>query len=132
MTKKNGSVKTQFAPGNPGGPGRPPLDPVLKEAKRLTKNELEVIANKYLWMPLDQLVKAKDDPKLVTIESWLCAIIYKGRMTGEWSGFEWLAQRLVGKVKDQVEVSHPTPFVIRHLSGEQTVLGAKVEKKDDD
>ena len=112
--------------------GRTPLPHALKEAKRFNKTTLEEIVNKYLWIPLDELIAASKDEKLVTVESWMVAIIAKGRTTGEWSGFEWIAQRLVGKVKEQIEHTQPVPFVVRHLDGSQTVLGAKIDKKDDD
>lgn len=126
-TKKTGGK--DFAPGNPGGPGRPPLPPGLRDAKRLTKTSLEEIVNKYLWEP-DAAELAAKDPRTPPVEKWLIAIIAKGLATGEWSGFEWIAQRLVGKVKEQIEVKNVTPFVIRHTSGEQTVLGAKAESED--
>ncbi len=132
--RKPGGPKTggrDFAPGNPGGPGRPPLPPALKEAKRLTKTSLEEIVNKYLWLSLEDLEKSKDDKTLVTVEAGMCAIIHKGRTTGEWSGFEWIAQRLIGKVKDQIDIRQVTPFVIKHTTGQQTVLGAKVSSDDE-
>lgn len=127
MTKGRKTGGKDFIPGDPRA-GRPPLPPALKEAKRLNKTAFEEIINKYLWAPLADLEKAKDDKALATVESWMVAIMLKGRTTGEWSGYEWIAQRLLGKVKDQVEVSTPTPFVIHHTDGSKTVLGAKVEK----
>lgn len=86
--------------------------------------------NKYLWDP-DAAHAAATDPKTPPVERWLVAIIDKGLTSGEWSGFEWIAQRLIGKVKDQLEVKNVTPFVIKHADGRQTVLGAKVESEDE-
>lgn len=126
--KKTGG--RDFVPGDPRA-GRPPLPDHVKEAKRLTKTELESIINKYLFAPLADIRKAAEDESLPTIESWMVAILLKGRTTGEWSGYEWIAQRLVGKIPDRVEVQQVTPFVIRHTTGEQTVLGAEVKKLDE-
>jgi hypothetical protein len=115
-----------FVPGDPRA-GRPRLPEELKAAKRLNKTEFEAIINKYLWLPLEELEAAAHDKSIPTIEAWMVAIMVKGRTTGEWSGYEWIAQRLLGKVKEQVEVTQPKPFIVRHMDGTQTLLGAKHE-----
>ncbi len=130
--KRKGNGKKLFAPGNPGGPGRPPLPPVLKDVRRLTKTEFEAVANKYLWCSLEELERLATDKSLPVMEAWMVAVMFKGISTGEWGGQEWLAQRLMGKVRDQLEVKHVTPFVIRHTSGETTTLGAAVKELPDD
>lgn len=130
MTRGRKTGGRDFVPGDPRA-GRPPMPEALKAARRLNKTEFEEIINKYLWAPLSDLEKAKDDKTLPTIESWMVAIMVKGRTTGEWSGYEWIAQRLLGKVKEQVEVTQVRPFIVRHTDGTQTVLGAKVEKDEE-
>lgn len=131
MTQKPIKKDTKFAPGNPGGPGRPPLSPEAKEARRLNKTEFENVVNKYLWCPLVDLKMHASDQSLPTMEAWVVAIMLKGITTGDWGGQEWIAQRIMGRVKEQIEVRQVTPFVIRHTSGEITTLGAKVESEDE-
>jgi hypothetical protein len=120
-----------FKPGNPGGPGRPELPPALKEARRLNKTEFELVVNKYLWCSLEELEKLAKEKSLPVMEAWIVSIMARGVSTGDWGGNEWIAQRLMGKVKDQVELTMPKPFVVRHLDGSATVLGTKIEKDDE-
>jgi hypothetical protein len=82
-------------------------------------------------MPLTELAAAKDNKHLAAFEVWMAAIIFKGLSTGDWSGNEWIQQRLLGKVKDQVEITQPKPFVINYLDGSKTELGAKLEKDEE-
>jgi hypothetical protein len=112
----------------PNPAGRPPLPPEVKEARRLTKTEFESIVNKYLFAPIAELERLKSDKSLVAIEAWMVAIIYKGLTAGDWAGNEWIQQRLLGKVKDQLEVSTPKPFVLRYRDGETVEMGADVKK----
>ncbi len=128
--KKTGG--RDFQPGEVANPsGRTPLPPALKESKRLNKTTLEEIINKYLW-DSEAAARAAEDAKTPPVERWLVAIIAKGLATGDWSGFEWIAQRLVGKVKEQIEHTQPVPFVVKHLDGSRTELGAKVDKKENE
>lgn len=134
LAKKNNGIKNlkPWKPGQTGNPeGRPPLPPEVKEARRFNKTTLEEIVNKYLWMSLDGLRKSLADEQLPAVEGWMVSIITKGRTTGEWSGFEWIAQRLVGKVKEQVEVSMVKPYIVHRADGTALELGAKVEKDED-
>lgn len=104
------------------------MPPEVKEARRLTKTEFETVVNKYLFMPLDELALAKENKKLAAFEVWIASIVFKGLSSGDWGGNEWIAQRLLGKVKDQLEVSTPKPFVLRYRDGETIEMGAEVKK----
>jgi hypothetical protein len=132
MSKGRKTGGKDFQPGAPPGPGRPPTPEPLKQARRLTKTEFELVVNKYLWCSLEELERLRTDKSLPVMEAWMISIIAKGVATGDWSGNEWLAQRLVGKVKDQLEVTTPKPFIVRHVDGSQTVLGTEAEKKGDE
>ena len=132
MAKGKKTGGRDWQPGvSPNPSGRTPTPQALKDAKRLNKTNFEEIINKYLWAPLADLEAAVEDKQLATIESWMVAIMLKGRTTGDWGGYEWIAQRLLGKVKDQLEVTQPKPFIVKHTDGTQTVLGARVEKIED-
>lgn len=107
------------------------MPPELKEARRLNKTEFEAIVNKYLWLGAGALDAASENPTLPAIERMLVAIIAKGIKTGDWGQAEWIAQRLIGKVQDKVEVSVPRPFLVHKSDGSVLELGAKVEKEED-
>lgn len=129
MPKKPPPEYTHWKPGQSGNPsGRPPLPPEVKEAKRLNKATLETIVNTYLFMPLELLRGKLEDRSLPAVECWMISIIYKGLMSGDWGGFEWIAQRLVGKVKETIEVSAVVPYLIHRPSGEVLELGVKKEE----
>ncbi len=129
MTKGRKTGGRDFVPGDPRA-GRLPVAPEIKEGRRLGKVELEAIVNKYLWTPCESLDAVAKDPTVVPVERWLASIIAKGLSSGEWSGFEWIAQRLIGRVKDQVEVTVVKPYVIERLAGGTLELGAKPETEE--
>lgn len=105
-----------------------PLPEPLKNARRLNKTEYEAVVNKYLWCSLAELERYAEDKSIAVMEAWIVSIMARGIKTGDWGGHEWIAQRIMGKVKDQLEVTQLKPFVIHHTTGEQTVLGAQVER----
>lgn len=119
--------KNPFLPGNPGSTGRKPLSPEVREAKRLTKTTLEEMINKYLWAPIDLLESASKDSQLATAEAWMVAIMLKGRKTGRWDGFEWIAQRLVGKVATEIEVTQKVRAEIESMSDDELIEIAKTK-----
>lgn len=128
--KKSGG--RDFQPGQSGNPaGRTPLPPELKETRRLNKTEFETLVNKYLWASFAQIEAASEDATLPAIERYVVSIIAKGIKTGDWGGCEWIAQRLIGKVQDRVEVTTPKPFVIAKRDGSTLELGAKVDSDDE-
>lgn len=116
--------------GKPGGPGRPKLPENLRTNWRLTKTEFESIAQKYLDMDQDQLKALKADPKLRVVDAYMVSIILRGIETGEVGPFEWLMQRHVGKVKEQVEHTVVRPTIIERLDGRVLELGMEAINED--
>lgn len=110
--------------------GRLPLPPEVKAARRLNKTEFERITNRYVWSTEAELLDAKANPETPAIERVLISILLEAIEKGDHSKAEWIAQRLIGKVKDEVEVSTPKPFIVERLDGSQMVLGAKVEESE--
>jgi hypothetical protein len=128
--KKTGGKDWQ--PGvSPNPSGRVPTPAPLKDARRLNKTEFELVVNKYLWCSLAELELVATDKTIPVMEAWIVAIMARGIKSGDWGGNEWIAQRIMGKVKDQLEVSTPKPFVIHNADGSRTILGAEVEKEEE-
>lgn len=121
---------TRFQKGNKGGPGRPPDPPELKEAKRLNKTNFELLINKYLWASDADLAAALADSSLPKIERIMIRILQEADGGGDQGRMEWVTQRLIGKVKDQVEVS-AKPFAVERLSGEAVLLGIEAKREDE-
>jgi hypothetical protein len=130
MAKGKKTGGNDFVVGDPRA-GRHPTPPDLKAARRLSKTEFERIANRFIWLSDAELVSASKDPGLSQIERMIHAIIEKAVNQGDHMRLEWFLQRLLGKVQDKVEVSQPKPFVVTKRSGEQVLLGSKVEEKDE-
>jgi hypothetical protein len=132
MPRKPPPEHTRFKPGqsgNPGGKVKVPED--IKEARKLNQVELERIINKYLAMSRDEVKAAIGAPSTPMMELMVASIVAQAAQKGDHQRLDFVLNRLVGKVKDQIEVKQVTPFVIRHTTGEQTVLGAKVESEEE-
>jgi hypothetical protein len=126
MAKEN---KGQFKPGQSGNPGgRVKLPDDIKEARKLNVVEFERAMNKCLYLTpanLELLLSAEETP---VIEHLIGAVIKRGIKDGSHAHLDFVLNRLVGKVKDQLEVDGLAPFVIHKADGSQVLLGAK--KKD--
>lgn len=94
-----------FEKGNPGGPGRPTLPAELKEARSLTQREIEISLQKFLLMTTEQLKKAKQDPETTMLDHLIISIMTHGVNRGCDKRADFLMNRLVGKVKQQIEHS---------------------------
>jgi len=131
VTKRKKTGGRDFVVGKPGGPGRPPDPPALKEAKRLGKIEFEGLATKYLRMSRADLLAKADDETLSGLDSLIVSILLAGVLDGDQARAEWFLNRLLGKVTDKVEVSQPKPFVIVRSDGSALELGAAPVKEDE-
>jgi hypothetical protein len=132
MPKKPPPTHTRFKPGqsgNPGGKVKVPDD--IKEARKLNQHELERIVNKYLYMDRDAVKAAISAPGTPMMELMVASIVAQAAQKGDHQRLDFVLNRLIGKVKDQLDVTVAKPFVVRHTDGSQTVLGSELEKKDD-
>lgn len=126
--EKNGGGR-DFVKGQSGNPnGRPKLPEDIKAASKLTRASLEAIINKYMGMDKDQLgdvVKAKGTP---VIELMIASIIHKALVHGDQQRLDFMLNRLIGRVKEQVEISVPKPTIIERSDGTEVIMG--VEKRE--
>lgn len=130
MTKGRKTGGKDFEPGNPGGPGQPTIPPELKAARRLNKVEFELIANKYVFATKAELEAAQTSPSTPAMEMLLVNIMLSGIFDGDQAKAEFFLNRLIGKVKDEVEVTVVKPFIITRLNGDQIEMGStKIEEK---
>lgn len=107
---KTGPARTQFKPGNNANPkGRPKLPPELKvkarESPLITRLEIKNIIDKYMAMSPAEIQEAVRNPKIRIIELTIAKIASEAVRTGDTSKLNFLLDRHVGKVKDEIEQS---------------------------
>jgi hypothetical protein len=129
--KKTGG--RDFQPGVSGNPkGGPGLPKDLRDARKLNQQELERVVNKYLNQSLPALMLAMQDECLPMLDMVVANILVQAAQAGDHHRFDFILNRLVGKVQDRVEVTLPKPFVVNRLNGEQVVMGAELPPKEDE
>jgi hypothetical protein len=136
MAKKGGNpknLKPPFPPGVSGNPsGRPKTPPDILEARKLTQNELERIVNKFLYLDRAAIAELVKTPGTPMIELVVASILAQAAQKGDQQRLEFVLQRMIGKVKDQIEVTLPKPFIVSRLDGSSVEMGAKLPPKDEE
>lgn len=97
-----------FKKGQSGNPsGRIKLPQEVKEAKKLNQVELERVLNDCLTLTPSQIKKIKDDPESTMIQLLVVSVITHAVNKGDHDRSSFLLDRLLGKMKDTVEISNP-------------------------
>ena len=111
-----------FVKGDPRA-GRPSMTKEQKAAAKLTKTEV-----KYIKSPAQELKKLSMDKSLPAIDLWVIRIILLGISGGDTRRLDFMFDRLIGKVKDQIEIDMPKPTIIQTRDGNQIQLGHGEQK----
>lgn len=124
---------TSFKPGQSGNPtgagaGRPPHPPEINAGNQLTKASFNATLNKYLHCNAADLELIVTDPKIPVIDMVVCKILLESGNKGDHVRLNFLIERLLGKVKEEVEISLPKPTIIQRSDGTEIELGAKMEE----
>jgi len=102
----------------------------MKKAFKYNQMEVKVIIDVMMGMTLKEmqtLLKTKD----ITMIELCHARQVMNAATGDRQSLEFLLDRLVGKVKDKLEVQQPRPTVIKRRNGEAVELGTTQEDSND-
>lgn len=126
MGKPKGSAPTpaSWKKGQSGNP-KGNVDKSLTEAHRYNKREMEQIFNRYLNLTFEDLQKLEKDQTLLAKDLLAIKIIVQGIKTSDPYRFNFILDRLIGKVKDQIDIEIHQPVVITRPSGEQVILTTK-------
>ena len=103
MAKGKKTGGRPFPPGNilnPNGAPRVPED--LKNARKLTKVQFEILINKYLFSPKQVLAAAAQNPDTPVLELLIGSIMHKAVVEGDERRLNFLLDRLLGKVTEKV------------------------------
>lgn len=103
-----------FKKGQSGNPkGGKPLPPEVKEARKMNANEMHLALNKFMFLSLEDLEKAKADPQNTAIELLCLKILIMGLKTGDPKYADYFFNRLIGKVKEEVETKGSIEVIIK-------------------
>jgi hypothetical protein len=107
---------------NAPGPGRPAVSKELQATRQLNSSELVRILNELVHADKETLITKTKDPKTTVFELIICSILKNAYDKGDQQRINFILDRLVGKVKDQVEHSG---------DGFKIILEDYSSKKDD-
>jgi regulator of sigma D len=106
MAKGKKTGGRDFVKGQVANPkGRTPIPEELKKIRKMNRDRLELVVSKYLNMNLIELNQVVKDPNTTALDHMICQIIIKSMATGDHARFNALMDRVVGKVKDQIELA---------------------------
>jgi hypothetical protein len=128
-----GSKKTQFKKGESGNPaGKPPLDPKIKELKKLTAVELEEMINGLLSANEEELNNIDASASEPYIRRIMVRILQRTYETGSMQQLDMILNRLIGKVKEHIQHTIVQPKILVRRDGSEIVFAQKPAKKIDE
>lgn len=124
-----------FKKGVSGNPeGRPPLTPEQKALRNLTEAEMVEIGSLVVKGNIAELKKLMKNPKTTVLKAMMAAVAVKTIQSGNPSALDTLLNRLVGKVKDVVEVNSNNKNLNANLNAEvsEEQIKTAIEKLEKD
>lgn len=123
----------QWKPGQSGNPeGRTKLPEDIRAAKKLNKIELERLLNLYLTLSDEEIKTRLLDNKTPQLEKMIASIVCKAIDSGDQQRLTFILDRLVGKVKDEVDVNLiPRPVIIERHDGSEIELTSERKAIDE-
>jgi len=100
--------KKGFSKGENGYQATVPED--LRQARKLTKVEIELVLNKYLYLPFGEIQAALRDPTKPTIEILIISVLLTAIKRGDHDRLNFVLDRLLGKVKQDVDLNVKKSF----------------------
>lgn len=115
MAKGKKTGGKDFKPGH--GMGRPKLPEEIKQASNLTLAESRAKLSKFLYLTMDELEAVLRDKSMPVMDMWIARIALMGLKAGDYQRLNFMFDRLIGKVKDQVDLTIVEPTIIEFSDG---------------
>lgn len=97
--------------------------------KKLTRDQLQEMANLLLWGNMEALKKLQDDPTASALACTISSVILKIHEKGDVHSLDVLLNRMIGKVKEVIETNNaddkPIVQIILPSNGRERVEEAK-------
>jgi hypothetical protein len=106
MAKGKKTGGRDFKPGvsgNPGGAIKLPED--IKQARKLTRVELERILNRFVYMTKQEIIDIARDPKTTGLELMIASLVSKATNEGDYKRISFILDRLGFIVAQKMEHS---------------------------
>ena len=116
---KNAST---FKKGAKAGPGRTPTPEDIRKAAKVSQTMFQGVFHKFSLMQLEEFIEFMKAGKMNVMEKIIGTVMTKA-MRGEGKAAALIWDRMMGRVKENIEVQIPKPMVIERPNGEQLVLG---------
>ncbi len=131
MAKENKGHFKKGQNANPAGSGgRPPLEPAVREANKLTKSQiLEVIARMMVARQGD-CERIMNDPNSPMFHKAVASIFHIAVTEACEKKLDFILNRLIGKITDKIEVDHKKPVIIRYAEGDAVYLGPDPKEQE--
>lgn len=98
---------TPYKKGQGGNPrGKPPEPPEFKLMKRLTKQELIEVGELIIMGNIETLKKLRTDDSCTVLKGMFISVCIKILRDGDMEKFDKLISRFIGKVKDEIDLTH--------------------------
>jgi hypothetical protein len=127
----DGSKKTQFKKGQTGNPnGRPTLPKEIRNLKKFSTKELEDLITVLFQADDVEIQAIINDPTAPRIKKIMAQVLEKAMETGNMNQVDMVLNRIVGKVKEKVELLGK-PSILVTTDGKQFKFGhAKSEDEE--
>lgn len=108
---------------SPNPYGRPSIPDEIKNVRKLSPMLVSGMISKYARMTRGELTAVIEDRTTPAINITICVILAKAMQDGDYTRLNFLLDRSIGKVKENVEITIPKPTIIERLDGSQMQLG---------
>lgn len=129
--KKSGG--RDFKPGQSGNPGgTSKVDRELMVIRKLSKEKFKDLANILISGTREDLERMLAKPDTTALTEMVIKVVLGIAERGDMTSLDRLLDRLIGKVKDEVDVNVVKPMIIERRNGTEVVLGVAQVKRDDE
>lgn len=122
--------KSQFKPGQSGNPSGKPKDPIRAALRNLTIKEYRDVIELAMVSNLQALQDLIKDPNTSAVQVGVGTAMIKAIKNGDINVIERLAERLVGKIPDKLEVTSNNKSVVTNI--DQAKLAEAIKQLEND